>query len=257
MKYLDRFAAREAGAGIPPTHYRKEPSKPSKAAPASLPAAPVLSGPWDAQAAGEVLSAALSRIAELCPAGCGLDTPAMREAIEQVDAAFEAGDGKTFAFLLAALGKTAVETVAAWRGSRGQHSMARKIHSEILDCDLWVVDEPGYVPAGRKADEAVYDAQEIALLQDLKDRGALTTIYLKALHAAKTTFPGVRLMPENAEPTARKEEARAVRIRNPRTKQEVVIVSTVLESWLKDGWELIPPGNGSRGWLRFNDPGPA
>lgn len=45
------------------------------------------------------------------------------------------------------------------------------------------------------------------------------------------------LPPEAPAPPLR-EEIKAVRIRHRRTKQEVLVLSTVLDSWLKDGWEV-------------------
>lgn len=221
-----RVSLKWTGAGKPPERARSLLAAARKEVDA-------LAGPWDAQKAGVVLSAALGRIAERCPVGCDMNAPAMRERIGEVDEAFEAGDGPKFLSLLAALEATAAREVAAWRKERGEHGLARKIRSETLQAFIWVVDDPGMVPQGAAPGEAVFDAREIAFLEAAKARGELPPETLKAIHVAKVTFPGSRVTPpEPAEPT------KAVTIRHSRTKQEVVVMSTVLDGWIKDGWEV-------------------
>ncbi len=200
MGYLERFLDQD-NKKRPPKALRGELTKPTKpdAGPQALmeeltkPTKPPAAGPWDPQAAGALLSAALNRIKESCPAGCVMDSIALREGIEAADAAFEAGDGERFRSLLAALEEIAREHVASWRRNRGRHKTARKIWSEILACHLWIVDEPGQVPSGRKPDETIYHAGEIAALKVLHDAGKLSPDQLRTLHEIKKLWPGAHV----------------------------------------------------------------
>ena len=261
MKYLSRFADRGENGEISPTPYHKEltePTKPGFVSSVSPPpmgiggirahnvaARPIDPGPWDAAKAGERLSRTLSRIAELVPVGCPMDSDALRAAIGAVDVSFEAGDGPSFAARLAELEATARREVAVWRKSRGEHAGAIKIFSEVLGAHLWVVLDPDdTAPDPAQFDAPVYSRAEVERLVEAHKRGELHPDQLRALHKVKRTWPDVRVQPveEEAEALAEaKEPTRAVRIKHARTGQEVIVVDTVLDSWLRGGWNEVKP----------------
>jgi hypothetical protein len=171
-----------------------------------------------------------------------MDSPALREGIAAVDEAFERGDALSFAAALEELERIARERVAAWRKSRGTHTTAVKIHSEILGAGLWVALDPADTdPDPGRFDAPVYSRAEVERLVEAHRRGELHPNQLRTLHEVKKLWPKVRVQPdgENPVPEAPASEVRAITIRHARTGQAVVVLSTVLKSWLRDGWVVV------------------
>jgi hypothetical protein len=93
-----------------------------------------------------------------------------------------------------------------------------------------LADDPGWQEVEREWEKASEGSSEPC------DAGRVKALMSGFVEARGGT---VEAVPKEPAP-----EVRAVRIRHTRTRQEVVVLSTVLKSWLRDGWEEILPGRG-------------